>query len=464
MRVVVKRQGCVAAFACGALLVANTWAAATETAPSPAPPKKGATKIAPPPAAGRKAKSDALRSAGQSKGKQATAEPDEKKPAAKPDGKWTFGGAVRVRATTNFNDAHRSNGKRATKNYFGIDAVILKGAYDSSTFFGAAQYNIYGGAYPYTRRAGYDSDFGDVSFLKFAYAGIKLNAIDSVSVGLQQVPFGLTPYFGASFIETLAYVAGVEEVYNVGMKFSHKGETFSYDLGYFPTDGGDYFGISRDSARYTTNIVKADSYLLGGSDNRERNMLVGRGEYTVYRDNVSNVMFGASALWSEIHNDDTGDVGHKWQEAVHMKATRGPWTVQGVATRLDIDAKNPLGQNDLITMGSFDGSYNVATKGWIVSGEVSYSFKPAFGEISEIMPYLNYSAFYKDKNAFKNSERYILGAAISVRKIPGLAIYPELRVGKNDPYTGFGQYGQGLGAGGDDRWKSTILTNVGYYF
>ncbi|MCJ2142410.1 hypothetical protein [Methylobacterium sp. E-066] len=158
-------------------------------------------------------------------------------PAAIPlaaDGAWTFGGAVRGRITLNFDDINRRTSLNDTGTYFGVDALILKANYDSNTFFGAAQYNIYGGAFPFNRAAGYKETFGEANFLKFAYAGIKLDNENSVTIGLQQVPFGIVPYFSTSFIETFAYVIGIEEMYNVGVKFSHVERDFNYQLGYFP--------------------------------------------------------------------------------------------------------------------------------------------------------------------------------------------------------------------------------------
>lgn len=81
-----------------------------------------------------------------------------------------------------------------------------------------------------------------------------------------------------------------------------------------------------------------------------------------------------------------------------------------------------------------------------------------------MVPYLNYSTFLKDRTAFRDSERFILGAALTVRDIAGLYIYPEVRFGRNDPYTGAGQYLTGLGPGGDGRWKTTLFTSIGCYF
>ncbi|MCJ2142409.1 hypothetical protein [Methylobacterium sp. E-066] len=193
-------------------------------------------------------------------------------------------------------------------------------------------------------------------------------------------------------------------------------------------------------------------------------MLVGRAEYTLYHDTIASASVGASALHASLYNDDTSLYGSKQQEALHFIGTYGPWLTRAVVTRIDINPRNPGRRNGLITMGSFDGSYNVATKGWSVSGELAYKFTPNSGPFTEIVSYLNYSAYYKDRSDFRDSERYILGAALTVREVKGLYIYSEFRFGRNDPYTGIGNYGQGTGSGGTNRWATTYLTNIGYYF
>ncbi|MEH3117523.1 MAG: hypothetical protein PGN25_07925 [Methylorubrum populi] len=380
------------------------------------------------------------------------------------DGKWTFGGALRARIDVNFDAANARTGAPDTRSYIGFDTLILKAAYDSSTFFGAAQYRIHGGAFPYTRVAGYKGYLGEFSFLQFAYAGVKLNANDSVSIGLQQVPFGLLPYFSTTFFETIGFVNGIEDLYNVGVKYNHTEADLNYQFGYFPSDGGNYFGISRNSARYSTNIVKADGYLAGGTNNVEQHMLVGRGEYTFFNSGDATATVGASILRSSIYNYDTQEYGSKQQEALHLVGTYGPWTLRTLGARIDIDPRNPGGANSLISVGGYDGSYNLATKGWFVSGDLSYKLSPEHGPFSELTPYVNYSALYKDRADFRDTERYMVGCVWVLREIPEIYIYTEARFGRNDPYTGAGQYAQGLGAGGDNKFKTSFYTNIGYYF
>lgn len=393
---------------------------------------------------------------------QPVAVPDPAAPRAADGGTWTLNGAIRARVDGLYDDADPRSGARRSSRYAGFDTLILKGAYESDTLFAAVQYHFYGGGFPYTREAGYRGIAGEVNFPAYAYAGWKLSATDSVTVGINQVPFAIVPYFGISYLETLGFPLGIEDVHNLGIKYSYTGPDLNWQLAYYPADGGKWVGISRDSARYSANLVAADAYVPFGSNNSERDMLVGRVEYTPYRTEAASITLGASVWHSRIRNIDTRRDGTKQQEALHAIATYGPWTVRAIGMRQDIDPRNP-GRRDLVTLGSFDGSYTVATKGTFVSGELAYKI-PEVGPFSAVVPYLNYSTFLKDKAAFRNSERVILGAALTVRDVAGLFLYPEIRFGRNDPYTGAGQYLTGLGPGGDDRWKTTVFTSIGYYF
>lgn len=381
--------------------------------------------------------------------------------AAASDGKFTLGGAVRFRWDTRFNDAHL-NGDRNTSNHFSFDTIALKAKYDSSTFFASGQYRIYGGSFIYGKRNGYDKHVGEVHFPMWGYAGYKFTPQDSVTAGINQTPFGLTPYFGSSFLESLGFTAGLEEVYNVGVKYSHADEEWTWDIGYYPGAAPEGKGISRDSARYSTNIVRADGYVPNGTDNHERNMVVGRVEHTFLKTDVASFTGGLSGWVSQIHNFDTGKDGTKTLASVHFNATYGNWGFKGIYVRQDIRAKNP-GRDDIITIGGYDASYNIATKGNLVSGEINYKIPDDIGPFS-VQPYLNYSAFIKDKSSFKTSQRYILGAAWTFTKDPKLVIYSEGILGKNDPYVGAGQFVSGLAQGGDDKWKKSIIVNIGYYF
>lgn len=380
------------------------------------------------------------------------------------DGKWTFGGAVIPFTTSiNFNDAD-SSGKRATKTYAAFGSLSLIASYDSSTFFGGARYRFYGGTFPYTPNFGYSGYFGEMNFAQYAYAGLKISPSDTLTAGLLQVPFGLMPYFSSSFIETLGNTMGLEDVYNVGFKYQHTGSNYNFQLAYLPIDGGAYQGISENAARYSPNIIRSDPYVVGGTNNTERNMFIARAEYTLFKNDVMSAAVGGSLWFSSIYNYDTERYGTKKQAAVHFVGTYTDWTLMAIAARMDIDPQNPNGKNDTISLGYFDGSYNMATHGFFLSSELSYKYKPTGTFFSEIQPYFNYATFLKDQDGFYDSTRAVAGVAWTMRDLKNVYVYTEFRFGKNDPYTGAFQRTQGLGSGGDNEWKSSGSLILMWYF
>ncbi|ACL62668.1 hypothetical protein [Methylobacterium nodulans] len=376
-------------------------------------------------------------------------------------GKWTFGGTFRLRYDARFDDA-RPGGDRRTSSHLSWDTLGLKLAYDSDTVFGAAQYRFYGASFLYSRRSGYEGYPGEVNFPMYAYVGYKLSPFDSITFGLNQVPFGLVPYFSTTWLETLGFAMGIEEVYNFGVKYSHVEPEYNYQLGFYPGANPNAFGISRDSARYSTNIVRADSYVPFGSDNAEQNMIVGRAEYFFIKNDFASLAAGVSIWHSDIYNFTTRQTGTKQLEAIHVNATRGQWGFKSIFARQDINPKNPI-RNDLITIGGYDGSYNMATHGNFIAAEVSYKLQDDVGPFN-LVPYFSYSRYIKDQKNFRDSQRFVVGGAWTLKADPGLIIYTELVTGKNDPYVGAGQYVSGLAQGGDNKWKSSIYINIGYYF
>lgn len=391
----------------------------------------------------------------------AVAAPPIERPFLSDDGKFTFGGAIRTRFDSRFNDS-RPSGDPYHSNHFSFDTLALKVKYDSSTFFASAQYRFYGGSFIYGKRAGYQGYPGEVQFPMWGYVGYKITEKDSITTGLLQSPFGLTPYFGSSFLESLGFTMGIEEVYNLGVKYSHVDTGWTFDLGYFPGSAPNAIGISRDSARYSTAPVIADSYVPNGSNNHERNMVVARYEQSLLKTDTSSIVLGASGWVSELYNLDTRRSGTKTLGGVHVDAKHDGWGFKGIYVRQDISARNP-GRDDMITVGGYDGSYNMAARGNFFSGEVNYQIPFAIGPFSA-MPYYNYSVFLKDKDAFKTSQRHILGTAWTYKPDPRLVIYSEGIIGQNDPYVGAGQYTTGLAEGGDGKWKKAVIVNIGYYF
>ncbi len=112
---------------------------------------------------------------------------------------------------------------------FNFDTVILSAKYNSDTWIGQVKYRFYGRAYPYQ----YTENVGDVQFAEFAWIGYKFNPDQQVQVGLNQVPFGLQPYFGSTFYQTLGNVVGLEDLEELGAKYIQQSGDWNIQAGYY---------------------------------------------------------------------------------------------------------------------------------------------------------------------------------------------------------------------------------------
>lgn len=339
---------------------------------------------------------------------------------------------------------------------FNFDTAILSAKYSSDTWIGAAKYRFYGGAYPYR----YTDKVGDVAFAESAWIGYRFNPEQQVQVGLNQIPFGLQPYFGSTFFETLGNVVGLEDIEQVGAKYIQQSADWNLQAGYYLRPAWQGKGTS-NGRTYSSVVSSADSYVADGSHNRERNTLVLRVARAVQLGDWASEV-GVSGLTSTLKNNDTGNDGRRNAMAVHYLGKNGPWGVQLQAARQQMSPRNP-GTDELVTLGGYDGTFNVASRGNLYVADLSYDVdgKYLFDQVSGIKLYANYSAFDKSASAYKTSQRMILGSSFSLSK---LWIATEWLFGKNDPYIGGSSYAQSLGAGGSNQWENQVYVNIGYYF
>ncbi|EQB12539.1 hypothetical protein [Novosphingobium lindaniclasticum] len=376
------------------------------------------------------------------------------------DGHLKLGVGIRGRVDLRFNDAG-SSGQRRTSTHLSFDTVILKLDYNSSTFFGAAEYRFYGGNFIYSRKNGYEGIPGEINFPAYAYIGAKLSAADKVTVGLQPVPFD-DRYWGSSWYNSMGFVYGLEEVYDVGISYAHSGDKISVAAGLFPTTGPAVMGQSRDSARYSVNIVRGDSYLPDASDNAERNIVAGRIQYALASSDRGKLTLTGSAWLSDVHNFDTDRDGSRRAYALSLTDETTPLRKKLLVARQVINPAN-AGRSDLIAVGDYDSSYNIAAKSTMVFGELSHPIETRRFPL-KVNLYGSYARVFKDAAGFADTQRFNLGALWTDKATGRIRVWTELLVGRNDPYVGAGQFLSGSAQGGDNRWKVSALIMAGYYF
>lgn len=159
-----------------------------------------------------------------------------------PQGEFSINGSVRL----NYQDKDFQQPSNDNKVQFTLAQMLL--SYDSTKYFGATDIRCYQ----------YDT-LCDLTVLTYAYAGYKLNDTDSLTVGLQPVPFGPARFWENSFYGSLNNTMGLQDIHNLGVKYHVEPQTGTkFDVAYFAVDGGNYHGLTKDSARYTANFVEHD--------------------------------------------------------------------------------------------------------------------------------------------------------------------------------------------------------------
>ncbi|RSO51690.1 hypothetical protein EA756_19450, partial [Acinetobacter lactucae] len=311
--------------------------------------------------------------------------------------------------------------------------------YESPDWFGKVQYRCYQ----------YDK-FCDFSTLVQAYAGYRLNANDNITVGLQPIPFGPGRYWDSSFYAGINNTMGLQDALDLGVNYHFEMPTATkVDLAYFATDGGNYHGTSKDSARYTANVVTSSDPLK--TNLNEKNMWMARVDQDLKFLSTDDlkVSVGGSYWYSDIENKKTSADGNRNTWAVFNRINYKNLNVVLTGGRQSISNEDALSPASS-TFGSFDSEYDIANKGYFYTVDTSYTFKNVKDSLN-VTPYVVFSGFNKKEQGFDDSQRNIVGVAWDYKNV---SLYTEYLMSKNDPFVG--GTGSSLAAGDDGKWNKLL--------
>lgn len=361
-------------------------------------------------------------------------------------GTLTVGGAMRANyAVGDYGDA--TGGPSRTWDdggNFALDTFRVNLDYTNDAVVGKLEYRFYDGTH----------------FLHTGWLGYNFADGGQVQAGLNRVPFGPGPYgVSQSWFFDQHYYVGLADDMDLGVKYTRALGNWTLDAGYYFSDEGQGAGDSRDSARYSYDVVNES-----GSGYEERNQANLRAIYH-FKDSPVATDLGASFQYGQLDSKGPQDDGSRWAASVHMVNKWRNFTLATQVTRyeFDVDADQPLGTRDLVRFGAFDFPNTVAAKAWIPAVSLSYQLQtPGITWLDYVIPYVEYSSIVKDKSAFKNSDLVTLGAAWARR---GWYIYTDLAFSDGNEFVGGeSAFGDRLGANADDKWQTRFNVNFGYYF
>ncbi len=322
-------------------------------------------------------------------------------------------------------------------------------------------------------------------FIKQGWLGYGFTDDLYMQLGVTQVPFGLTPYASHSWWFQGAYYIGLEDDYDMGIKFDYKGiDKLDLSLAYFrqsepegPQFGGDVTFGGSGAGRYSYDLVPADD-----ASNRELNQFNLRAAYHL----SETLEVGLSGQVGGNYNSVLNEATTSYAAAGHVLANLGKLTFKGEVLQYNYAAKDNTGKAlKTVQMGAYGFTNMVATEGRMYMASLSYSIPVDFGPINGLEAHVDYTYTDKIEADFTDMQHLIPGFLITAGSI---YTYIDLAMGKNQPWL-TSAFGTGLGEGTlyssdaadkyyntdaalqgtpvpmkDLEWEMRFNINIGYYF
>jgi hypothetical protein len=358
-----------------------------------------------------------------------------------------IGGAVRF----NYNYSSWKEGQKKRGGDFGFDVFRLNATAKYKGLKLNAEYRMYA------------EDFG-AGMLKQGWVGYDFNEKSNLQLGLTQVPFGIGKYNSNSFFFSMAYYVGLEDDYDMGLKYTYTGKHWEYALAFFKNAEELRFGSNSDvsDSRYSYDISSID--LNGDGQKQLRNKETNQfNAKVVYKcgDKVKHRL-GASLAYGGLYNLDTEDMGSHWAYALHYEMNAGAFNLKAQYAAYDYDASQPQGESkDAIAMTAFGYPYLIASKASIYTLGLAYSVPVEWGPISNLKFYNDFGYMDKNKTDFENSLMNVTGVMITAGNIYS---YVDYALGKNQSWLGPVWTGALAAGTPDAKWHSRFNINIGYYF
>ncbi len=307
----------------------------------------------------------------------------------------------------------------------------------------------------------YSQGFGG-GMLKQGWVGFNLNETSNLQLGLTQVPFGITQYNSHNWFFSINYYVGLEDDHDMGLKYTHQGEQWSYSLAFFKNAEELNFGNNSDisDSRYSYDV----SSITIGDHLEYRNKEVNQGNAKVaYKFGESTKhKIGLSGQFGGLYNLDTKEIGNHYAFAAHYELKAGGFDIKAQFARYQYNPNNPDGESDdVIAMTAYGAPYLVAAQANMYTLGVAYSFPVDWVYISNLQVYNDFGYMQKTIDNFENSIMNVTGVLVTAGQV---YTYIDFAAGKNQSWLGpdwTTAFAQG-NPNADFEMRFNI--NIGYYF
>jgi hypothetical protein len=304
-------------------------------------------------------------------------------------------------------------------------------------------------------------------FLRHAVVAYDFTEQLSVDIGVSRVPFGLLPFASNSWFFGLPYYAGLEDDADFGLRVHYQVSGWDLWLAFYKNTEGSYLGSSRDSARFSYDVVQASQEELAGSgiraerNDRETNMGVARVAYNLKQGDFS-MELGGSARVGMLQDLASDKSSVHWAFAPHARLTYR-WfelTLEEIEYRFAPHVQQGDDRR-LVVMGAFDYPYAVARRGHLLVTNLAFRHEVAWGPVELVSVYVDCGQLFKSARSFKTSRQLVVGAYLLAGPVH---FSLDLGLGQHHPWIG-PDYSAGLGAGGaSSRWYRWVNANIGFAY
>ncbi|WP_376691234.1 carbohydrate porin [Wenzhouxiangella sp. EGI_FJ10409] len=327
-----------------------------------------------------------------------------------------------------------------------------------------------------TVRLNFDGTVGDVilsaewrwyqymNVIHHAWAGYDFSDSLQGQIGVNQVPFGVTPYNSHSFFFSSNYYLGLEDDYDFGAKLVYDEGPLNIQGGFYWSDelGGADSYLGDDGAdfndRYSYDIVGVrdpgeGTYATPSNFAFDSNVANARVAYTLGHGTDYSTELGFSAQYGDVKSGSADGIGSQSAFAAHVVGNYGPWNLQLQATEYEYDMDNGSGR---MAVGAYDFYDTIASEATSYTANVAYSLPVNWGPVSNLTFYNDYS-LVTDKSAdLEDTWMNVTGVAVTSG---GLYTYIDLILAENQPFIG-GTMDSATKPGTNTRFN----INFGYYF
>lgn len=298
----------------------------------------------------------------------------------------------------------------------------------------------------------YAASFGG-GFLKHAWMGYEFREGEQIQVGLASVPFGLQPYASNNWFFNIGYYVGLEDNYDMGIRYLRRKEHWDYDIAFFKN------AETLDAGGQTELSYSRFAYDVAGR-NKKNNQVNGNLVYKTL--GAVKQRIGISGQYGGIYNMDTQEVGNHYAGALAYEADYRNWNLKASFAHAVMNPRNAEGEsNEVIEMAAYGSAYEVATNFNLYTFGVSRRMDINRGILKQLTAYNDFGYMQKARRAFENSYMNVTGVRANIGPV---ITYVEYAVGYNHSWFG-GNFVDDFSRGNPDaKLQGRFNINLGYYF